>query len=225
MVLCRSFQILFILTHVEPLISFCSFGMVCYDITTLRHPFGEMEQDQIVLAVLKRQKMPEFPDARPSQDLITLMGSCWHHDPARRVQSFETIIGTLDELSGQVGRDPREFDEDALLQQQRAATGLLTPSAESSHSHSTANFRRGVVVEAAASPTIDEGKDSFISLIEVRAYSRRMRRVDLHTQRYCSASSVHRNENLQREIVLMESGDGIYLVVSFPYADRDVLCS
>lgn len=177
---------------VEPLIVFCSFGVVCYEIATLRHPFSEMEEFQVVHAVMMRQETPGFPDGRPSQELMTLMGNCWLYDPVRRVDSFETIIDALDEHSVQVGGDPRECDGSNLVRQPCAATGGNLPSSpDSSPSRptrnadalATENVYRGVVVESVGSPTYNEGMASIVSLVAARACSQRTRHFDFHSQK------------------------------------------
>lgn len=139
-------------------------------------------------AVLIRQETPGFPDGRPLQELMTLMGNCWLYAPARRVDNFETIIDALDELSVQVGGDPREFDGNNHVRQRCAATGNLPSLPESSPLGPTHNFEdlatenvyTGVVVESVASPTYKEGMASIDSLIAERAYTQRTRHVDFH---------------------------------------------
>lgn len=81
---------------------------MCYEVSTRSHPFRNMLPHQVMFAVVMECRRPEFPEPRPSQELITLMTTCWHQDQARRPDGFESVVETLEELQSNVGGDPRD---------------------------------------------------------------------------------------------------------------------
>lgn len=71
-----------------------------------------MQPYQVMFAVMIEGRRPDFPEPRPSQELIALTTRCWHQDQADRPDGFETVIGILEELQTKLGGDPRDSRED-----------------------------------------------------------------------------------------------------------------
>lgn len=95
----------------EPLIR-GSFGIVCYEVSTLLYPFKDMEPYQLFHAVIMEGRRPEMPSPKPSGELVTLMTSCWHQDQAQRPSGFEPVLQKLEELLKTLGGDPRDHRRD-----------------------------------------------------------------------------------------------------------------
>lgn len=84
-----------------------SFGVVCYEVSTQLHPYGDLSSTQITFAVAQGRR-PEFSSRRPSKEMISLMTTCWHLDQARRPDGFEPLTEALEDLQSKLGGDPRE---------------------------------------------------------------------------------------------------------------------
>lgn len=73
-----------------------SFGIILWELLTLKVPFAELRGMQVALAVLNRSERPPMPESAP-KEFADLIERCWSKDPAAR-PSFAVVIPLLQTL-------------------------------------------------------------------------------------------------------------------------------
>ncbi|KAK9812986.1 hypothetical protein WJX72_006830 [[Myrmecia] bisecta] len=83
-----------------------AFGILMYEVMTRKEPFGEEIESSSLMEVLQQVASLDAPEKRPqlpttmtfAPELVSLLGQCWHADPAQR-PSFMQIELILHQIS------------------------------------------------------------------------------------------------------------------------------
>lgn len=80
-----------------------SFGIVMWELLTLRHPFAEIPERNLVYKLATQNIRPPIPKDAPP-DYVRLMERCWDRDPRRRPTAAQVLQDITNMLNRWTGR-------------------------------------------------------------------------------------------------------------------------